>query len=65
MDKPQLRPGRVKCLRCSNLFDSRDIPTNRICPSCTKLNEKEYIPRIIASSVYGGDGSGHRIESDD
>ncbi len=56
MSDPDLRPGEVTCLRCGKLFKSRDVCTNRICPPCTRNNSKEYIPRIIATSVHTGDG---------
>lgn len=66
MDKPELRPDRIKCLRCTKLFDSRDVCTNRICPACTRINNRDYIPRIITSKVYSSDGGTSKaIESDD
>jgi hypothetical protein len=57
MKKPELRPGRVKCLKCGNMFDSRDVCTNRICPGCTRTNQREYVPRIAGSRVWGDGGS--------
>lgn len=45
------RPGRVKCLRCDKFFNSRDIATNRICATCTRLLNREYIPRIFSTAL--------------
>ena len=33
-----VKPGKVKCLRCLEIFYSVDISTNRICPTCEKKN---------------------------
>jgi hypothetical protein len=63
-DQPDLRPGRAKCLKCDQMFDSRDVCTNRICPTCTRANGREYIPRVTGSRIYSGDGRAETIESD-
>lgn len=32
------RPGITRCLRCRNEFLSNDIPTNRVCGPCSRVN---------------------------
>jgi hypothetical protein len=63
MNKPELRPGRVRCLRCQEMFDSRDVCTNRICAPCTRANQREYIPRVSGSRIYN-DGHSTSIDHD-
>lgn len=36
--------GRVECLNCEEMFDSKDRRINRICPACTGKTDKIYIP---------------------
>jgi len=58
MALPTLRPGKVRCLRCGKKFKSRDVSTNRICMPCKRLIDREYIPRVLPSTVYPSDGTG-------
>ena len=58
MNAGEPRPGRIKCLKCSGLFDSRDVVTNRLCAGCNKENSREYVPRRYSSRVYPSEGGG-------
>lgn len=63
--QPGARPGRVACLgHCGQKFDSVDVTTNRICPECTRVNQREFIPRTVSGTVYVGD-SPCKLSSDD
>lgn len=49
------KPGPSKCLKCGKTFQSRDVCTHRICPKCTRANNKEYIPRISMFRIASKD----------
>lgn len=60
----KLNPGKVKCLGCDKLFNSIDKSTNRICPECTRRNNKERLPRMAPSKIQL-DGRTISLDSDD
>ena len=33
-----MNPGRARCLKCQEVFESEDVIYNRICPHCKELN---------------------------
>ena len=57
-DETRRNPGNVRCLGgCDKLFYSVDKATNRICPECTKRNNKERVPRVISSQISTDGGT--------
>ncbi len=51
MRKP--KPGLVMCLGfCDKKFNSKDVFTNRICPSCTKKMARESSTHAYGTKVY-------------
>lgn len=58
------RAGPAKCLRCGRKFPSVDVTRNRICPKCTALNYREYIPRQSPTTFYT-DGGPQSLPSDE
>lgn len=41
VDLPPLKPGKMTCLRCDQIFDSWDIKLNRICLNCKEIAREE------------------------
>jgi Zn finger protein HypA/HybF involved in hydrogenase expression len=48
-----IKPGRVRCLRCYQFFDSPDRCGIRTCPTCSKNRDREGGIRIIPISHWG------------
>jgi phage FluMu protein Com len=45
----EAQPGDRECLRCDRTFASWDTRWNKICPKCTKLNERTYVRRTYST----------------
>lgn len=48
------KPGRVRCMRCPNEFDSPDKIRIRICPDCSRVNAEAFVKPEVSSFGAGG-----------
>lgn len=46
LDELPARPGRCRCLKCTEYFKSGDVVRNRICPACDPSNRNARLPRV-------------------